>query len=215
MIEIKNLHCDDDKAYDICVKHIHEHITSGIDYYIDQCDSNEEWLKDFQTDDCWKTCFPKGFTGDRLEELKRIRSLIESEEIVDLTMPEQYILMSCLRDYYDNEPQKYTLELAARNCALNGRYSEGIELNIQAIPNVEDRFHVLMAMMDTSLRTCEEAGEDIVDLSGDVEYSMSLVEDLSRYDDVCFEDVDYLLLADLTLEELLGHPAAPMMGFHA
>ena len=103
MISVPGLICNDPKAYEICVKHINENIVAGIDMYKDNCDYDPDFKEEFETDECYAMYFPRDFAGSRYDAITRIKALIESSEIVQLSNEDKYILMHCLEDYYAND----------------------------------------------------------------------------------------------------------------
>ena len=219
MIEVRNLNCADKKSYDICTKHINEHILAGVNYYIDTYGDNEDTRDGFNKESAFDDLFPKEFIGNRFEELLRIRSLILSEDYVVLMPAEKYILMKCLMSYYEDYDMEYALDIAAVVCVYDNKsFEEQMKsdtpdcLNIRPIKNVEDRFYVLKTMTDVVFEILDEADDDEASASNTLEFLMSQIEDLKNYAEICFEDEDYLLLGSYTREELLSHPDAAQMG---
>lgn len=237
MIEVKNLHLEDDKAYNICVKHINEHIGAGLDFYIDMCNDNDWYKEEFLNDECFAHSFPKGFTGNRLDEINRIRDLIESEDVVELTASDKYILMHCLEDYYEGEENiKYTLEFAAqlfesdlmektlqelcksdavaKVLRLTGKtpYEKKVlSVKIWPIVGIENRFYVMSRIAEFIYKTSDLGGDDD-DFMQLLELYMSDIEDMSQWAELCFDDLDYELLGEATREELLADPASAQLG---
>jgi hypothetical protein len=222
MIEVKNLHLAADKACDSCVKHINEHISAGLDFYIDMCNENDWYKEEFLNDECFAHLFPKGFTSNRLDEINRIRDLIESEDVVELTDSDKYILMHCLEDYYEGEENiKYTLEFAAQlfesnliektlqelcksdavakvlRLTGNTPYEKkALSVKIWPIEGIENRFYV-MSRIAEFIHTTSDLSSDDGDFMNLLESYMSDIEDMSQWAELCFEDFDYELLGEV------------------
>lgn len=199
MIHIYNLPTMDKKATKICEKHIHEWLIAGIDFYLDLCSGDEDFRDEFLHGDTYKSNFPKGFSDNRIEALRNIKKIIETPYIIDLSMQEKYILMSCLKDYYDDFEGEYSLDTKANDI-----------LNIAIISDKKDRQYVLNALTDEAKAMATEEGEN--DYTDALEYLMGNIEDLTRYSYTCFEDCDYELLKDYTVQELADSPISRELG---
>lgn len=199
MIHIYNLPTMDKKATKICEKHIHEWLIAGIDFYLDLCSGDEDFRDEFLHSDTYKSNFPKGFSDDRIEALRNIKKMIETPYIINLSMQEKYILMSCLKDYYDDFEEEYSLDTKTNDI-----------LNIAIISDKKDRQYVLNALTDEAKAMAAEEGE--TDYTDALEYLMGNIEDLTRYSYTCFEDCDYELLKDYTVQELANNPISRELG---
>lgn len=199
MIHIYNLPTMDEKARKICENHIHENIMAGVDHYLYLYKMDKDFRKEFSYGKLYADNFPKGFSGNRIRELKEIKKIMDAPYIIELSMQQKYILMSCLKDFYDGFEDEYSLDIDADDI-----------LNIATILNDNERLYVLNALTDEAKAMAAEEGE--TDYTDALEYLMGNIEDLTRYSYTCFEDCDYELLKDYTVQELVNSSISRELG---
>ena len=209
MISVETLFIEDSKAFDICEKHINESILAGVNYYIDTYgnEADKETMREFEENTAFADIFPKGFKGSRLSALEKIRDLIQAERVVELSAKDKFILIHCLRDYCDVHSTPYSIESATK--ALFEEDNSDIGLNIVPIKNIEDRFYVISKVALEAHNITNDLIDSGLSTSGNndefydtFESHMGDIEDLSRYVEVVFEDMDYEMLNDYTRREL-------------
>jgi hypothetical protein len=211
MINVPGLICNDEKAYDICVKHINESILVGVELYKETCDYDFDFEQRFEIDEHYAHIFPEGFNDGRYDAVVKVIEKVKSPQVVELNPTERYILLRCLEDAYLSQPTEYTLESASRQIAnrlilMCDNIPDGLKsllgsemvseseledadehaLNIQPISNLRDRFYVMSRMACDAARICEEEQEDGDNVTSVLEFLMSQVEDVTKYDDLCF-----------------------------
>lgn len=193
MIMPLNLPKVDDKHFvNLCIKHVNKGLEKGIDTVLDEYHTKEnklEYLKQF---------FPRGYYGDYIKDLYRLKDIITSRFLYFLGDFDKYTIMNLLNYYFQGEAREYNLGVAntlatQKKPALDdlGLDDIGKCLNYHIIPNEEDRAYIL-----------EKLAVYSSEIGASVEFLMSALEDLNQYIETCFDDTDFLNLCEFSLEEL-------------
>lgn len=177
---------DDKKFVNICIKHINKGLLKGIDLALEEyktADNQIEYFKQF---------FPRGFYGDYVKELYRLRDIITSKMLYILGDFDKYTVMCLLNNYYRGDVAEYSLKNAdtfALHSTDNLKELSNC-MNYHVI-NAKDRDYVLSKL---AIYTTE--------VGVDLETLMATLEDLNQYTQTCFADIDFLNLGDFSIEEM-------------
>lgn len=172
---------DDKKFANICIKHISRGLLKGIDLALEEYKTvDDEFLY-------FKQFFPRGFYGDYIKELYRIRDVLTSKMLYILGDFDKYVVMCLLNNYYRSDISEYTLE----NANTFALHSNDNCMNYHVISDSKERDYVISKLSVYS-----------TEIGVDLETLMSTIEDLNQYIQTCFADIDFLNLGDFTLEEM-------------
>lgn len=178
------------KAIDIAIKHINKTLLEIVSYYMDDYDL-----------DVVKSFFPRYYKGKYKSFLERIIEKLRSDDFNDLNMLERYVLMSAIHYYHEDEDDViYSLDVA--NTVFKENQTKNFEctlVNTLHIHPIEDAYE-RMVVLTSAINEAHDIDED--DPAFAVEYIMKSLEDISDYESILFEDVDYELLDDYTPEQL-------------
>lgn len=178
---------DDKKFVNICIRHISKGLLKGVDLALEDYKSaDDEYLY-------FRQFFPKGFYGDFVKELYRVRDILESKMLYILGDFDKYVVMCLLNNYYREDTSEYSLKVADTFALHSKDNLKELSscMNYHVIKKKEDRDYVISKLAMYS----QESGILL-------EFLMASIEDLNQYIQLCFADIDFLNLGDFTIEEM-------------
>lgn len=188
MIMPLNLVSIDDKKYtNICIKHINKGLLKGIDLALEEHKTVDDKFLYF------KQFFPRGFYGDFISELYRLRDIITSKMLYILGDFDKYVVMCLLNNYYRNDVSEYSIK-SADTFALHSKD------NLKELSNCTN-YHVICDKKDRDY-VVQKFAVYATEVGVDLETLMATIEDLNQYIQTCFADIDFLNLGDFTMEEM-------------
>jgi hypothetical protein len=183
------MNIDDRKFKNICIKHINNGLLKGIDLALVQYKEVEDTYMYF------RSFFPKGFYGDYVMELYRIRDILTSKMLYTLSDFDKYVVMCLLNNYYGTDVKPYSLK----------------DSDILA-SHIDDKVQQMSSFMNYNVVKDEKNRKYLIEkiaiysdeLGVECEELMGTIEDLNQYIETCFNDIDFLNLGDFSIDEMLA-----------
>lgn len=184
MILPVNLPCVGDNSIErICVKHINKGLLKGVDLCLSEYKSVDDEVMYF------RQFFPRGFYGDYVKSLYRVRDVLTSKMLYSLGDFDKYLVMCLLSNYCNHDTVKYKLKTA--DTISSGASDSSDYVNYHIISDKKERDKVVSQLAIYS----SKSGVAIESL-------MASLEDLNQYIQTCFNEIDFLNLGDYSVEEL-------------
>lgn len=203
MVYLENLACFGEKAEEIATKNINNAFKTSLEYLSDMYLQKESG--EYEEQVLSEEIFPTWFTGDKFDFVRKLFTKVESNEFQEFDDLELLVICNALEFFY------------AGYC--NAEYSLGNALQLirelaepfDLPPFLEESYHIFpisnpydrMLLMESIAKLCDDEGNCDC-FHSLLEYYMGVIEDAKNYPELLSQDLDFLLLGKLTLEEILN-----------
>ena len=167
----------------ICIRHINKGLLKGVDLCLSEYKAVDDEIVYF------RQFFPRGFYGDYVKSLYRVRDVLASKMLYSLGDFDKYLVMCLLSNYCNHDTVKYKLKTA--DMISSGALDYSDYVNYHIISDKKDREKVVSQFAIYS----SKSGVAIESL-------MASLEDLNQYVQTCFDGVEFFNLGDYSVEEL-------------